>query len=103
MLTEQEIRELIRENRLGEFYKEWYWRMLALRIIIEEHGECRVCKEAHKLTRAVLVHHILYLRDRPDLAYERSNLMPLCHDCHERIHGRGIYGRQSGFANIEKW
>ncbi|MBR6983013.1 MAG: HNH endonuclease [Ruminococcus sp.] len=103
MLTTEQIRTLIQEDRLEEFYKDWYWRMLALRIIKEEHGECRMCKDAHKLKKATLVHHIQYLRDHPELAYERSNLMPLCHDCHERIHGRGIYGRPSGFTNVEKW
>ncbi|MBR1723821.1 MAG: HNH endonuclease [Ruminococcus sp.] len=62
-----------------------------------------MCKKEHKLTKATTAHHIKYLRDAPELAYERSNLMPLCHDCHERIHGRGIYAKPKGFINEERW
>lgn len=99
----EEIRTLIAENRTEDFYNEKYWRRLSHRIIKEEHSECRLCREAHRLTRAVLVHHIKPLRIAPELAYERSNLMPLCHDCHEGIHKRGIYAAPKGFVNEERW
>jgi len=29
------------------------------------------------------VHHIVPIAERPDLAYERSNLMPVCRSCHK--------------------
>ena len=94
MFTTDQIRQLIADDRLDQFYKEWYWRTLALRIIREHHKECQMCKAEHKLTRATLV----------ELAYEPSNLMPLCHDCHERIHERGIYARErQRYTNEEKW
>ena len=83
MFTTEQIRQLIADDRLDQFYKEWYWRTLALRIIREHHK---------------------HLRDYPELAYEPSNLMPLCHDCHERIHERGIYARErQRYTNEEKW
>lgn len=103
MLTADEIRELIRNDRTDEFYNSKAWRRLSHRVIREEHGECRLCRSEHRLTRAVLVHHIQPLREHPELAYERSNLMPLCHDCHERLHERGIYTAPSGYTNEEKW
>lgn len=102
-LTTEQIRILIAENRTDDFYNEKYWRRLSHKIIKEERNECRQCREAHRLTRATLVHHIKPLREHPELAYERSNLMPLCHDCHERIHKRGIYAEQKGFVNEERW
>ena len=112
MFTTDEIRVLIAEDRLEEFYKDWYWRTEALKIIKEFHNECQLCKAEHKLTRATLVHHVKHLRDHPELAYSRTytdnagehiQLLPLCHDCHERIHGRGVYSKRHGFVNEEKW
>lgn len=104
MYTTAQIKALIDAGDVGKFYHDYDWRMLALDVIREHHGECQMCRKAKRLTRATLAHHILYLRDRPDLAYERSNLMPLCHDCHERIHGRGQYAAgRPRFTNEERW
>lgn len=103
MFTTDEIRVLIAENRTEVFYNSKPWRRLSRRMIKAAHGECRMCSDAHRLTPAVLVHHIKHLREHPELAYTESNLMPLCHDCHERIHGRGIYATREGFSNEEKW
>ena len=103
MLTTDEIRSLIEADRTDVFYNSKPWRRLSRRIIRAAHGECQLCKELHKLSRATLVHHVKHLREHPELAYEPSNLMPLCHDCHERIHGRGIYQKPKGFTNEEKW
>ena len=103
MFTSDEIRALIAENRTEVFYNSKPWRRLSHRIIKAAHGECHLCKREHRLTRAVLAHHIKHLREYPELAYEPSNLMPLCHDCHERIHGRGIYAGTKGYTNEEKW
>lgn len=103
MYTAEEIRVLIAEGRLYEFYNSKPWRRLSHRIIKEAHYECQMCKEEHRLGRATLAHHVKHLREHPELAYEPSNLMALCHDCHERIHGRGIYATHEGFSNEEKW
>ena len=103
MYTEDEIRELIADDRLAYFYKDYDWRTLALKIIRLYHGECQLCKAEHRLTKATTVHHVKHLRTNPELAYNRDNLLPLCHDCHERIHQRGIYSEPSGYTNAEKW
>jgi 5-methylcytosine-specific restriction endonuclease McrA len=112
MYTADQIRTLIAEGHLRDFYNDKYWRRLSHRIIREHHGECQLCKAAHRLTRATLVHHVLHLRVCPELAYSRTytdetgthmQLMPLCHDCHERMHARGIYAKRSGYTNEEKW
>ena len=103
MYTESQIRVLIAADNLTEFYNDKYWRRLSHKIIAEAHHECQMCKQEHKLTPATLVHHVKHLRAHPELAYARENLMPLCHDCHERIHERGIYAKPKGFTNDEKW
>ena len=37
------------------------------------------------VTAATEVHHIVKIKDRPELRLEWSNLMSVCRDCHERI------------------
>lgn len=102
--TTEQIRQLIAEGRLEEFYNSKGWRKRSRRIIKAYHNECQMCKAEHRLTRATLAHHVKHLRDYPELAYEPSNLLPLCHDCHERIHERGAYARgRQRFTNEEKW
>ena len=103
MFTTEEIRALIVADNTEAFYNSKAWRRLSHRIINAAHKECRICKQEHRLTRAVLVHHVKPLREHPELAYEPSNLMPLCHDCHERMHKRGLYAERTGFINEERW
>lgn len=112
VFTVEQIRKMIEAGYVFDFYNDRYWRKLSKKIIRENHGECQLCRAEHRLTRATLVHHVLHLKDRPDLAYSRTytddtgehmQLMPLCHDCHERIHERGIYAKRSGYINEEKW
>lgn len=112
MYTESQIRALIAADNLAEFYNDKYWRRLSHKIIAEAHHECQMCRQEHKLTPATLVHHVKHLRAYPALAYSRTymdetgehmQLMPLCHDCHDKIHARGIYAAHTGFSNEEKW
>lgn len=115
MFTIQQIKHLINTNRLDIFYNSRAWRRLAHSIMHEQHNECQVCKSHGRYSKAIVVHHVCYLRKCPDLAYSRTytdtegkehkQLIALCHDCHERIHGRGAYKSQSKdkFTNEEKW
>ena len=51
---------------------------------------CEVCKDKGIYNyRNVEVHHILKLRDRPDLLLDNYNLVCLCKDCH-RLADAGI-------------
>lgn len=113
MFTADQIRALIASGAVEEFYNDRSWRRLSKEIIDEHHGECLMCKAANRLTPATLVHHVQHLKDQPGLAYSRTytaedgteqmQLMPLCHDCHDKIHQRGIYSERKGFTNEEKW
>ena len=112
MFTVIEIKKLIAAGQIRLFYRDYFWRRLALDVIEENHRECYQCKLMGKYTRARLVHHVKYLKEHPELAYSRTytdkdgehmQLMPLCHACHERIHERGLYIPPKGFTNEEKW
>jgi 5-methylcytosine-specific restriction enzyme A len=41
---------------------------------------------------AVLVHHKIKVKDRPDLLLDFSNLQAMCRDCHSRVHKDDVFG-----------
>lgn len=112
-----ELLLLISQGREKEFYNSWQWRKLSKAVIKEGKNECLYCKQKGKITAAVLTHHFNELKVRPDLAYsrtftdidgiEKQNLIPLCHDCHERVHKRGQYFEikkdENKFWAEERW
>lgn len=62
------------------------WLKTNRRQILEEKGAvCVECGAAQKLH----IHHIESVADRPDIAFEKSNLEVLCASCHTRHHKIG--------------
>jgi 5-methylcytosine-specific restriction endonuclease McrA len=92
----QWISKLIAEDRLEEFYNSRYWRTLRKEVLKKYKAECQMCKSRGFYTKANHVHHVQYVRRHPKLALskiymfhgiEYENLIPLCHNCHEEVHG----------------
>lgn len=54
-----------------------------------QHPLCEDCTAIGIVGAATDVHHKQKLRDRPDLKYEESNLMPLCKMHHDKRTDRG--------------
>lgn len=87
-----------RENP-HDFYTWSKWLKVRAKVLAFDKYECQRCKEKRrKYTRASTVHHINHFKVRPDLALEmwyhnpathkqERNLVSLCHDCHEEVHG----------------
>lgn len=112
MLSEKAIRKLIAEGNIHKFYADYYWRRLSQKIIAEQDGECQICKSRGRVTPAVLVHHVLELKEHPELAYSRwqdqehtkRQLLALCQLCHEEQHpNRFGQNRTEHYTNIERW
>ena len=67
------------------------WRRLRFRYL-QQHPLCERCKEAGKYTPATDVHHVNPIEWATTLeamtarAYNPTNLMALCPDCHAEIH-----------------
>jgi len=115
-MTQQElsrwIQELIKEDKLYKFYKSKEWRKLKQDILTEHHSECVWCKKKGVISKAVTVHHAQYVRKHPHLALSRTythkgktydNLIPLCHDCHDKAHDRMRYKSKAKTINKERW
>lgn len=64
------------------------WQRVRLRML-REQPLCSDPWATHSAEGVVVaaqeVHHIEPVRDRPDLCFVRSNLMPLCAACHARF------------------
>lgn len=95
------IRYLIRKKRIIDFYDSKAWRQKRLEILRANHFECKRCADAGRYHKADTVHHIKHLRDRPDLAFDDDNLVPLCTSCHWDMHHERK--EDSVFTNEERW
>lgn len=115
MYTVQQIKHMINTDSLHTFYNDRSWRRLSHEVMRAQHNECQMCKSYGRYSKADVVHHVNYVRKRPDLAYsvtyidsegkERKQLVALCHNCHEKVHERGAYKKKNKnkFDNEEKW
>lgn len=116
-ISEIRLKQLVRliaQGKEAQFYDwpEWDARRCdALRI---DRNECCLCRtRKHRYRRAVLVHHVKHLRDRPDLALSlydpdtgERQLVSLCRPCHEDEHPERRW-RQSSVpkapVTAERW
>ena len=62
------------------------WRKVRL-AYLRLHPLCEMCEKEGKIVPAGLVHHIKEIKDG-GARLDFSNLMALCDECHEKIHGK---------------
>lgn len=62
------------------------WRAKRKTILRRDGYQCRECRRYGRARDAVEVHHIKPVDEYPELAYEDSNLVSLCHACHNKMH-----------------
>mgnify|MGYP004456730559 FL=1 len=97
-MTEEEINHVkrcVRED-VHRFYIWRKWRRLRKDVLKMDKEECQLCKQRGTFARATTVHHVNSVRKHPDKALEiwytfkeerKRNLISLCRDCHEEVHG----------------
>ena len=74
------------------FYHTKAWKRARAEALRRDRGMCSDCMDriragyGIKPRRAVVVHHIQPIEERPDLALTLSNLRSLCEICHNRAH-----------------
>jgi 5-methylcytosine-specific restriction enzyme A len=64
------------------------WRKVRAKYL-SRHPLCQRCEEQGRVVLADVVHHIKPL-DEGGPRLDQLNLMSLCRDCHEIIHGRKV-------------
>ena len=89
------VKECIRTD-IHLFYNWGKWKALRKKVLDIDKHECTLCRKRGKYTPAATVHHVNYVKKHPELALEiwydwkgerKRNLISLCHDCHEAVHG----------------
>ncbi len=119
--TELAARLRARRERDGgdkAFYDSRAWRdHLRVKVMADHHWECQDClaKSPARYTRAEHVHHVMHVDQYPGWAMSEwacdsrgnviRNLVPLCHECHDRRHDRymGVGGRAREPLTPERW
>ena len=68
---------------MARLYDLRRWRDHTAPDVLADEPWCRYCRSLDVLTPATVVDHIVKVKDAPDLAFERSNLQPLCKAHHD--------------------
>lgn len=97
------ITKLIKENNIHAFYVSGPWKKLRQEVINKSNKECQLCKSKGKVSTATTVHHIKHLKDHPELALTRSNLMAVCKECHNELHPEKHRHKSKKVINEERW
>jgi len=105
------VRSLIDSNNLHMFYTCSEWLHLRDEVLEEYKHECQHCKARGYYKKANTVHHVQYVRKHPELALSKTyiyngkeykQLIPLCHDCHERAHAYRVKNKKKPLTE-ERW
>lgn len=109
----QQLQAMIAAGTSDSFYDWPEWDRTRADVLRFDCGECQLCKARHRYRKAVIVHHVKHLRDRPDLALSvfdpdtaERQLVSLCRACHEEQHPeRGLKKYPSGPPplTVERW
>ena len=110
---QDKLASLIADGKEHEFYtwSEWAGVKGARAMTLEyDRHECQICKQKGRYSKAVIVHHIKHLRDRPDLAVKLFDgadrqLISLCKRCHEEQHPESMRKNAETEAHLteERW
>lgn len=106
-----ELVQLIATGQEDKFYSWPEWGHVRSDVLMLDRHECQRCKNVkHRYRKAVLVHHVKHLKDRPDLALsiwdgQERQLISLCRGCHEEEHPerqwRKVQKRE--YVTQERW
>ncbi len=64
-------------------------------LVMQSHPLCWLCLRAGRTTAATHIHHIQGIEVRPDLTFDRANLVPLCNRCHVSIEAKERAGQRT--------
>lgn len=88
-----QLQAMIRAGTSNGFYDWPEWEHTRAAVLELDHWECQICRGRGRYRRAVLVHHVAHLKDRPDLALSvfdpdtgKRQLVSLCRACHVEQH-----------------
>lgn len=90
-----------RDQESRRFYKSNDWLRCRELVLIRDKHLCQRCLDNKRITKADVVHHIKELKDYPELGLEESNLVSLCHKCHNNEHKKGKKQKNESAVKID--
>lgn len=88
-----DVRTIMKHTKeSAPFYHQEVWKRLRGVALMRDAGMCCDCMEKFNVglitapSRATMVHHIIPIEERPDLALDLNNLRSLCDRCHNIHH-----------------
>jgi len=99
----------------NKIYKTAQWYKTREDVFKLDHYECQRCNhnvfetgEPKKITKATLVHHRYHVDQFPQYKYSiyvngERNLVSLCFNCHEQLHGRKHGTKEGEFVTEERY
>lgn len=100
------------DKDIHKFYTCGKWKKLRAAVLELDKHECQLCRSRGKYTKATTVHHVNYVKQHPELALEiwyewqgerKRNLISLCRDCHEEVHGYRKKASNKPLITEERW
>lgn len=106
------LSRMLAEGREVVWYNSAAWEQKRNEVLRFDHYECQQCKELGRYSKAVIVHHVKHLKDRPDLALSiwdeetgERQLVSVCKRCHEGLHpeSQRQYAKMAKQVTQECW
>lgn len=106
--TLKQIKSWLSEGKAYRCYQLPQWRGkngIRERAMKRDNYECQDCKRLGKQSRVDEVHHIVELKQRPELFLDLNNVVCLCKDCHNKRHRRELrgYTKRAEPLTPERW
>lgn len=108
-----QLQGMVQNGTSDLFYRWPEWERTRAAVLSLDHHECQLCKTRHRYRKAVIVHHVQHLKDRPDLALSITDpdtgsrqLISLCRACHELQHPERVVpapGPRADPVTPERW
>lgn len=76
----------VRDKRIVEFYHTREWLTIRQQVLARDYYLCQECLKEKRIRRADTVHHIVPVKENWAKRLDLSNLVSLCHECHNKIH-----------------
>lgn len=92
----------LKDKQADDLLKTSRWRKTRADIIRRDGGVCQRCKKNGILAfKGLQVHHIVKRTQDMSLAFEHSNLVTVCRECHEIVELMTVEQQRALFGELE--
>lgn len=94
-------KESLKDKKADDLLKTQRWRNLRADIIRRDKGCCVLCLKNKIVSyKRLQVHHIVKRTQDINLAFEPTNLVTLCRECHEKVELLSVEQQKELFGEI---